>query len=88
MQYTVVGDTVNIASRLHTLAEKGQIVVTETLVKDPDVQWHIVAHRHKTTTLRGISKPVTTYMVTDVRHNCSQTIDAHLSEIISHKIVA
>jgi len=88
MQYTVVGDTVNIASRLHTVAEKDQIVVTEALVKDPDVQWHIVAHRHKTTQLRGISNPVTTYLVTDVTHNFSQTIDSHLAEIISHKIVA
>lgn len=88
MQYTVVGDTVNLASRLHTVAEKDQIVVTDTLVKDPDVQWHIVAHRYKSIQLRGITNPVTTYMVTDVKHDYSQTIDAHLSEIISHKIVA
>lgn len=88
MQYTVVGDSVNIASRLQTIAEKDQIVITDTLVKDPDVQWHVVAHRYKSIQLRGISKPVTTYLVTDVKHNYSQTIDAQLSEIISHKIVA
>jgi len=88
MQYTVVGDAVNLASRLHTVAKKGQIVIAETLVKDPDVQWHIHAHRHKSIQLRGISNPVTTYIVTDVKHDYSQTIDAHLSEIISHKIVA
>lgn len=88
MQYTVVGDAVNLASRLHTVAEKDQIVVTDTLVKDPDVQWRIDAHRHKSIQLRGISEPVTTYIVTDVKHDYSQTIDAQLSEIISHKIVA
>ncbi len=88
MQYTVVGDAVNIASRLHTVAEKDQIVITETLVKDPDVQWHIVAHRHITTKLRGITDPVTTYMVTDLKNDYSLTIDSHLAEILSHKIVA
>lgn len=88
MQYTVVGDAVNIASRLQTVAEKDQIIITDTLVKDPDVQWHIVAHRHKSIQLRGITNPVTTYLVTDVKHNYSQTIDAQLSDIISHKIVA
>lgn len=88
MQYTVVGDAVNIASRLQSVAEKDQIIVTDTLVKDPDVQWHIVAHRCKSIQLRGISKPVTTYTVTDVKHDYRQTIDVQLSEIIAHKIVA
>lgn len=88
MQYTVVGDAVNLASRLQTVAEKDQIVVADNLVKDPDVQWQVIAHRHKYIQLRGISNPVTTYLVTDVKHDYSQTIDAQLSEIISHKIVA
>lgn len=88
MQYTVVGDTVNLASRLHTVAKKDQIVVTDSLVKDPDVQWQVIAHRHKSIELRGISKPVTTYIVTDLKYESSQKIDMQLSELISHKIVA
>lgn len=88
MQYTVVGDTVNLASRLHTVAKAGQIVVTDDLVKDPDVQWRIQAHRHEAIKLRGISNPVTTYVVTDVKHDYSKTIDSQVSEIIAHQIVA
>lgn len=88
MQYTVVGDAVNLASRLHTVAEAGQIVISEALVKDPDVQWRIHAHRHEAIKLRGITEPVTTYVVTDVKHDYSKTIDSQISEIISHQIVA
>ncbi|MDH5444845.1 MAG: HAMP domain-containing protein [Gammaproteobacteria bacterium] len=88
MQYTVVGDAVNIASRLHTVAEKDQIVVTDSLVKDPDVQWQIIAHRNQSIKLRGISEPVTTYLITDLKEEYSQTIDTQLSEIVARKIVA
>ena len=88
MQYTVVGDAVNLASRLHTFAEKDQIVITDSMVKDPDVQWQIIAHRHKLIQLRGLSNPVTTYLVTDIKQEHSHAIDTQLSEIISHKIVA
>lgn len=88
MQYTVVGDAVNLASRLHTAAEGGQIIVTNNMVKDPDVQWRIHAHRHASVKLRGIENPVTTYIVTDVKHNYSTIIDTQINEILANKVVA
>jgi len=88
MQYTVVGEAVNLASRLHTAAEKGQIVVTDTLVKSPEVQWRIIAHRHKSIELKGIAEPVTTYIVTDIKSPFTDEIDQHIKTILAKKSAA
>lgn len=85
MQYTVVGEAVNLAARLHSVAERGQIIVTDYLVKDKDVQWRILAHRHGSIRLRGIAEPVTTYVLTDVKQNYSKIIDSQVDEILRRK---
>ncbi|MEJ2399308.1 MAG: adenylate/guanylate cyclase domain-containing protein [Gammaproteobacteria bacterium] len=88
MQYTVVGEAVNLAARLHSVAEPGEIVINDYLVKDPDVQWRIVAHRHQSIRLRGIGEPVTTYILTDVKPAYSARIDRQIDEIMKNRHVA
>ncbi len=88
MQYTVVGETVNLASRLHTVADKDQIVVTEHLYNDSDVKWRILAHRHESIKLRGIATPVSTYIVNDVSDSYRVTMEAQIDNILSQKVVA
>ena len=88
MQYTVVGEAVNLAARLHSVAERGQIIVTNFMVKDPDIQWRIIAHRHDSIRLRGIAEPVTTYVLSDVKPEDSARIDAQIEEILAKRNVA
>lgn len=88
MQYTVVGEAVNLAARLHSVADRGQIIITDFMVKDPDVQWRILAHRHDSIQLRGITEPVTTYVLTNVKTSYSATIDTHISEIFRNQKIA
>jgi len=88
MQYTVVGEAVNLASRLHTVADSGQIVITEHLVHDPDVIDRVVAEQHQSIRLRGIAEPVTTYMLTSLTENEQQTIESQLGEILRKRKVA
>ncbi len=88
MQYTVVGESVNLAARLHSCAERGQVIVTDYFVKDPDVQWLVLAHRHKSIRLRGIADPVTTYVLTDVKAEYSQIINEQLDDMLSTQNVA
>ena len=83
MQYTVVGEAVNLASRLHTVAKSGQVIISDYMVKDPDVQWHILAHRFDAIELKGVAEPVTTYVVTDVKSPYSDIIDQHIDNILS-----
>ncbi len=82
MQYTVVGESVNLASRLHTAAAEGQVIITETLYQDESVHQRIQADFHQEISLRGIAKPVSTYIVShilDQQQNTEKTINRILS---------
>jgi len=87
MQYTVVGDTVNLAARLQAVAQKGQIIATEALVNDPDIQQRIVARAHQRLEIRGISEPVMSYLIDDIKQD-HQAAASQIAEIIKHDVVA
>ena len=66
MDYTVVGDTVNLASRLCGIANSGQIVISRTLYLNTDVRDRVLAGEYQAIQLRGIRDPVITYLVETV----------------------
>ena len=61
MDYTIIGNEVNLAARLESLAEVGGILMaheTHSLVKDT-----MLAEEGDTLTVKGFAKPVRTYSV-------------------------
>jgi len=88
MQYTVVGEVVNLASRLHTTAENGQVIISEEMYDNEDLRWRISASKCQEIQLRGISKPVITYIVTNVASTYRDKMDLQLEELLKDKIVA
>ncbi len=67
MNYTVIGDTVNLASRLASSAEADQIVITQQLNDElSSAQYQPTVVFHGALTLRGKQDPVNTYRVIDI----------------------
>ncbi len=81
MEYTVVGDSVNLAARLGSAAEGGQIVVTEQIYRRPEIIDRFVARRHRAIRLRGIQHPVTTYLIEDVMPNYKDAFERQVQQL-------
>lgn len=63
MQYTVVGDVVNVASRLSDLTDPQTIMLTEDTAQQPGVRDVIQLTRMQTLNIRGRQKPIIPYGV-------------------------
>jgi adenylate cyclase len=67
MDYTIIGQEVNLASRLESNAEAGEILISEetyNLVKDK-----IMCRLKGKVDMKGFSQPITTYQVIDFRRD-------------------
>jgi adenylate cyclase len=61
MDYTAIGDTVNVASRLQTIAELGTVVISGSTYGE--VKRCVRVRRLGKVNLKGISRPITVYEV-------------------------
>ena len=64
MDYTVIGDVVNTAARLESLAGKGQILITKEVYEE--VKYLVEAQFLNTIAVKGKEKPVSVYEVKDL----------------------
>ncbi len=70
MDYTIIGGTVNLASRLEGVATPGTTLVaaeTHSLIQD-----EILCEEQETVTVKGIAYPVRTYKVIDTQEAISK----------------
>ena len=82
MEYTVVGDTVNLASRLCGITIAGEIVISIEMYLRDDIRHRVLAGEYQSIRLRGISQPVSTYRVEQLTAQFQETIDTQFQEIL------
>lgn len=83
MEYTVIGDPVNMASRLASAAEAGQIIVLEEFYKQPSIQSRISAQQHKVIRVRGKEAPVSTWIINDINPEFQENMQQEIKQIIN-----
>lgn len=82
MQFTVVGDSVNLASRLSNMAGPREIVAPEMLLQDPNVASRVRAARAGEMHVRGKSDAVRTFNVTGVHPHSESLMEQRVAEIV------
>jgi len=83
MEYTVVGDTVNLASRLCGITNANEIVISREMYQRDDVRHRVLAGEYQSIHLRGISQPVSTYRVEQLTVDCQEILDKQFETIIN-----
>ncbi len=85
MDYTVVGDAVNLASRLSTVAEAEQIIISKVMHDLPVLAGQLVSREHDTIRLRGKQIPVATYEVLDLTEPLRSELEQHYHHILRQR---
>lgn len=83
MDYTVVGDTVNLASRLCGIGNGGQVVISRNLYSLPDVCERVLAGEYQSIRLRGIKNPVNTYIVESLKAEWEEDIERQFARVVN-----
>jgi len=85
MEYTVVGDTVNLASRLCSITNGNQIVISREMYMREDIHERVLAGEYQSISLRGISKLVNTYLVESLAADFQEIVDNQFEQILDMK---
>ncbi len=86
MEYTVIGDSVNLASRLTAVAKANEIVISEKSYLAAGGSLNIKARRYETLNIRGKKKPVTTYRVEAIMGRSNKEMDNSIDRIIQQSL--
>lgn len=85
MEYTVVGDAVNLASRLCCEAQPGEIVVEENIYHSLQSAHRIEVSAQRAIKVRGKSAEVGICCITSIEHTHPAVVEQMIDDIMQHR---
>lgn len=82
MQYTVIGDTVNLASRLSNLAGANDIILPQRLTQQADISQQFSFHSNGKINIRGKSQQVTTANLVGLHQDIQAPMEARIEQFM------
>ncbi len=72
MNYTVIGDNVNLAARLYNVAKAGEIIISDYTYQE--VKNFVVAEDREPVMVKGKKDPISIYNITDIKEGAEATV--------------
>jgi len=83
MQYTVVGDTVNLGSRLCGIAPPDSILIGSNTAEQNDIAQKVILHQQSPVQVKGRNQPVTSYLVSTMNPEYQQQVHQAMEQLLS-----
>ncbi len=85
MEYTVIGEAVNLASRLGHVGSANEIIVSEELLKIDELGSRVEADYFDKVEIRGVEEPISVYRVTGLTEQSNDAIKKLATQIMADR---
>ena len=82
MQYTVVGDTVNLGARLCSIAAPGGIMIGSNTAAQPEVAEKVILQQLSSVRVKGRNQPITPYLVRSMNPAHQQQVQQAIEQLL------